>query len=237
MSTKQDRPGARTATDIERKYNFGQAVTAAYVQSTVKNAVAVATNEFKGYVDGINKDFADQGEAISDLEQADVAINTELSALRQADADTQQAISGIEDSVSGVQDDIKDINDLLASPGNLLWDDDVYLMTAAQTVTLLETVSAQRHGIVLVFSEYADGSALDAAFHCFFVPKAQVAKHPGSEYTFTLATSMFAHVGTKRVLIYDTKIEGHADNDQTGTSGSGVTFTNGRFALRYVFGI
>ena len=121
--------------------------------------------------------------------------------------------------------------------GKLLWDEGVYYMTATQTVNLPETVSAQKNGIILVFSEYANGAASDSAFHCFFVPKIQVATQPGKSYIFTLATSKLEYIATKQVFIYDTKIEGHADNNGTGTGTSGVKYTNNRFVLRYVFGI
>ena len=121
--------------------------------------------------------------------------------------------------------------------GKLLWDEGVYYMTATQTANLSEAVSKQKNGIILVFSEYANGAASDTAFHCFFVPKTQVAAHPGKDYVFTLATSKFAYMATKCVYIHDTKIVGHADNNQTGSGTSGITFTNNRFVLRYVFGI
>lgn len=397
MSKKQDRQGVRTAADIERKYPLGKSVTAEFVQSTVRNAVSLATNEFKGYVDGLDKDIADQTKDIESLKQADADIQTEIDSLQQTDTDTQGEISGIKESISQINKSIKtiegdidqfetvadglgesvaqlgsfdeqvsetlaglredlnsaastanraaadvggvisDVNDHFAfveggttfkgsivplllpegtdldgvilpnkytggnvaeyqylhcpissgtfsleveacgdqgqllqrltyshktngktlervfytdgwgewvkvtdfvpeETGKLLWNEGVYYMTATQTVNLPEAVSAQRNGIILVFSEYS-GGALDTAFHCFFVPKTQVATHPGDEYTFTLATSNFAYMGTKRVYIHDSKIVGHADNNQTGTGGSGVKFTNNRFALRYVFGI
>lgn len=124
-----------------------------------------------------------------------------------------------------------------AATAKLLWNDGVYYMTATQTVNLPEAVSAQKNGIVLVFSEYANGAASDTAFHCFFVPKGQVTAHPGKGYVFTLATSKFAQMATKQVYIYDEKIEGHADNNQTGTGESGLKFTNNRFVLRYVLGV
>ena len=124
-----------------------------------------------------------------------------------------------------------------AESGKLLWDEGVYYMTATQTANLSEAVSKQKNGIVLVFSEYANGAASDTAFHCFFVPKTQVAAQPGKDYIFTLATSKFAYMATKCVYIHDTKIVGHADNNQTGSGTSGITFTNNRFVLRYVFGI
>lgn len=132
---------------------------------------------------------------------------------------------------------VADFEPIIPETSKLLWNEGVYYMTATQTVNLPEAVSAQKNGIILVFSEYKDGAASDSAFHCFFVPKIQVATQPGKDYVFTLATSKFAHLATKCVYIHDTKIVGHADNNQTGTGDSGVKFTNNRFVLRYVFGV
>lgn len=125
---------------------------------------------------------------------------------------------------------------LLDTSGKLLWNDGVYYMTATQTVNLPEAISAQKNGILLVFSEYANGAASDTAIHSFFVHKKEVELLPGKGYTFTLATSKLDYVATKNVFIYDTKIEGHADNNASGTGSSGVKYTNNRFALRYVLG-
>lgn len=123
-----------------------------------------------------------------------------------------------------------------AETSKLLWNEGVYYMTATQTVNLPEAISAQKNGIILVFSEYS-GGALDSAIHCFFVHKKQVELFPGKGYTFTLATSKLDYVATKNVFIEDTKILGHADNNATGTGASGIKYTNNRFALRYVIGI
>ena len=125
----------------------------------------------------------------------------------------------------------------IGKTAKLLWDEGVYYMTASQTVNLSEAISAQKNGIVLVFSEYANGAASDTAIHSFFVHKKQVELLPGKEYTFTLATSKLEYVATKRVFIEDTKILGHADNNTTGTGASGIKYTNNRFVLRYVIGI
>lgn len=51
MSKKQDRQGVRTAADLERKYNLGQSVSQAYVQSAIKTSVETSGDEVKRYVD------------------------------------------------------------------------------------------------------------------------------------------------------------------------------------------
>ena len=119
---------------------------------------------------------------------------------------------------------------------NFLWSGQNY-MTATQTVNLSGKVSEQRSGIVLVFCEYINGAAATSAFHSFFIPKAQVVSNPGKGYTFTLATGKFEYMATKYLYIDDEKIDGHADNNTTGTGTSGIKYTNNRFVLRYVIGI
>ena len=119
---------------------------------------------------------------------------------------------------------------------SFLWSGQNY-MTATQTVNLSGKVSEQKNGIVLVFCEYINGAAATSAFHSFFIPKEQVVTHPGKGYTFTLATGKFEYMATKYLYIDNEKIDGHADNNTTGTGTSGIKYTNNRFVLRYVIGI
>lgn len=120
--------------------------------------------------------------------------------------------------------------------GTLLWSD-AYYMHAGQTADLSETVSAQKSGIELVFSEYYDGAADNTAFHTRFIPKALVAKHPGRGHCFQLSTSNLAYFSTKYLYVHDDKIVGHDNNQLTGTGGCGITYNNKRFVLRYVIGV
>jgi hypothetical protein len=119
---------------------------------------------------------------------------------------------------------------------SFLWSGQNY-MTATQTVNLSGKVSEQKNGIVLVFCEYINGAAATSAFHSFFIPEEQVVTHPGKGYTFTLATGKFEYMATKYLYIDNEKIDGHADNNTTGTGTSGIKYTNNRFVLRYVIGI
>lgn len=117
---------------------------------------------------------------------------------------------------------------LLASPG--------MYMTSGHTVTLAEPVSRQRTGIVLVFSEYVNGAVSDQSFSCRFIPKMMVSKHNGKAQCIQLSTSNLEYFATKYLYISDDKITGHDNNSMTGT-GSGITYTNNRFVLRYVIGV
>lgn len=119
-----------------------------------------------------------------------------------------------------------------------LWGGDLtsgMYMTEGHTANFTEPVSAQRHGIILVFSAYESSTDTNYSWECFFVPKQLVALST-SGHTFILGRGKFSRVGTKYLYIYDTKITGHADNNLTGTS-NGITYANNKFVLRYVFGV
>lgn len=110
------------------------------------------------------------------------------------------------------------------------------LMTENHTATFNDLVSNQASGIVLVFSAYVDNAASDSAFHTFFIPKKQVELHSGKPHNFIMSNGVLTRFATKYLNIYDDKITGHSNNDETGTA-SGITFTNNAFVLRYVLGV
>lgn len=118
----------------------------------------------------------------------------------------------------------------------VLWEGARY-MTAEHTAELSEPVSEQDTGIVLVFSRYQDGAALDNSFCCHFIPKQFVALMPGFGQSFPVWSSKFTMVGTKYLYVSDQKITGNADNGLTGTAASGITYTNNGFVLRFVLGV
>ena len=120
--------------------------------------------------------------------------------------------------------------------GQLLWQGGYY-MTAGHTATLTETISKQRSGIVLVFSEFLNGEAVDQSFNLRYVPKMMVSLHEGKGHCFQLSTGLFDHCATKQLLIYDDRIVGVDNNNKTGTGISNIKHTNGQFVLRYVIGV
>lgn len=107
---------------------------------------------------------------------------------------------------------------------------------ASQTINLSEPVSAQRHGIVLVFCAYNSASDTNYGWQSFFVPKNLISITYGTAHTFDLVRGKFAYVGTKTLYINDTYITGHSTNEDTGEYSS-ISFANNRFVLRYVIGI
>ena len=118
----------------------------------------------------------------------------------------------------------------------ILWEGTRY-MTADHTINLAEAVSAQPNGIVLVFSKYADGSALDNNFNSFFLPKLWVTSHKGYGNAFTMMDTNFGVICHKYLYVNDTYISGHANNNATGTGASGITYANNKYVLRYVYGV
>lgn len=112
-----------------------------------------------------------------------------------------------------------------------------FFMKGNQTITLSEKISEQVNGIVLVFSEYNNGSAQDYNFSCHFVPKEFVSLWPGYGSSFFLNNSKLGLVGSKYLYIKDDEISGNAANEETGTGTSGIKYTNNRFVLREVIGV
>lgn len=119
--------------------------------------------------------------------------------------------------------------------GVVLWSG-AYYMNANQSITLPTPVSAQPHGISLVFSRYANGAAEDVAFSDFFIPKTIVAQKPGVGHSFFMASSNLGYIATKYLYINDATVAGHANNVATG-SANGITYANNAFVLRYVIGV
>lgn len=130
----------------------------------------------------------------------------------------------------------KTASDRVYREPKVLWEGG-YFMTASHVANLSEAISAQNNGIVLVFSAYTDNAKGDYWWHQFFVPKHTVASAPGAGHCFTMASGNFSLVCMKYLMISDTKITGHSNNDLTGSSASGITFTNNRFVLRRVIGV
>ena len=106
-------------------------------------------------------------------------------------------------------------------------------MTADQTVTLSEAVSAQPNGIVLVWSYYNSG-AQNVNFMFTFIPKHFAATHSGAGF---VCSDLCAdgHL-MKYLYLSDTTITGHANNTNTSAYG-GVTRANNKYVLRYVIGV
>lgn len=115
-----------------------------------------------------------------------------------------------------------------------LWSGALY-MKADHTVTLSEAVSAQPHGIVLIFSYYTDSAAQNNRFSSFFVPKQYVVLHSGMGMNFS-ALDVSYHF-RKYLYITDTTVKGHDDNSKASITVGGVTMSPNKYVLRYVIGV
>lgn len=112
-----------------------------------------------------------------------------------------------------------------------------YYMTAGHDIKLSDKISNMEKGITLVFSSYdaANKKSVDANFHFFDIPKRFVQDHAGRGVDILLANPGFTAIGHKYLYINDDHITGHANNGETGT-GSGITYNNKYYVLRYVLG-
>lgn len=118
-----------------------------------------------------------------------------------------------------------------------------YYMTEGQTATLSAPVSAQKSGIVLIFSRYdiANSSVMNEHFSSHYVPKQLVALHEGKGSVFTMSTVTHSFTASKYLYIYNDRIEGNENNDLVtgpkGTQDDDVVIENNKFVLRYVIGV
>lgn len=142
----------------------------------------------------------------------------------------------IADENRNIQHDVGSNLDYLLKEQTVLWQG-AWFMNATQSANLSENISDQRNGIVLIFSQYTNGTVNDYDYSCHFVPKSLIELIPGRGFDFMLATSKFNLMSQKYLYINDDTIEGHENNAATGTATSGIKYTNNRFVLRYVIGV
>ena len=117
-----------------------------------------------------------------------------------------------------------------------------WYMTGSQSVGLSDTVWNQAHGIVLVFSAYnpSSGQAYNFDWHTYFVPKTFFTDRESAEgyalITTFLTNPTLTNIGTKHIRVYNNRVTGDDRNIQSG-SGSGISFRNTEWVLRYVYGV
>lgn len=117
---------------------------------------------------------------------------------------------------------------VLATPG--------WYMTGTQSFNLAKPVSAQRSGIVLVFSAFNGETGSNSYLSAHFVPKQAVAAAPGAGWEFDSDASDLVGMA-KYLYISDSQIKGHNVNAGTGTAPSGRKYNNGKYILRWVIGV
>ena len=130
------------------------------------------------------------------------------------------------------------INDIIKSQP-ILWGPNYFYMNANQTINLLQKISEQKNGIVLVWQSYADGEPKYYDFNYTFIPKYHIAIHEGAGVTCWLANSTGNIIATKYVYVFDSKIQGNAVNETGSTtrSGSGIITNSKNWVLTHVLGV
>ncbi len=123
------------------------------------------------------------------------------------------------------------------SGNKVLWSGALY-MSEGQTATLSEAVSLQANGIILVFSEYTDGAAVNANFNMQFIPRYFVSAFESKGVNVVISSATMNAIANKYVYISDTSITGYATNNTAATEvSSGVVRTSKNFVLRAVIGV
>ena len=130
------------------------------------------------------------------------------------------------------------VGDCRIAANQVLWSGAGWYMSDAQTCTLSSPISEQANGIVLVWSEYTDGAAVNANFNTYFVPKYQVGTHSGKGVAQIVTNGSFNLIASKYLYISDTSIVGYAGNNaDEATKNTGITSSPKKFVLRYVIGV
>lgn len=149
-------------------------------------------------------------------------------------------ISELQMDMTGVKKEIETVDDKI-SDYKLLWSGNVY-PTDEQTCNLSEKVSEQKNGIVLWFSFYdPEGASDKTGWWPYYVHKSLLdaksnAGAPGSGCCVpVISNTTFSVIGTKYIYVFDTYVTGHETNNQSGTK-NGITYDNGQFSLRYIYG-
>ena len=100
---------------------------------------------------------------------------------------------------------------------------------------LSEPLSAQKNGMVLVWSAYEDGEAKDWSWVYTYVPRWHAVADTGTRGVVCSAVSL-DYAMAKYLYVYDDKIGSYPKNEQTVSVG-GLTAENGKWVLRYALGV
>ena len=142
-----------------------------------------------------------------------------------------------EPQTKDLQTVLAEIQETATGRNKILWSGEYY-MSDTQTAILSEAISAQPHGIVLIWSYYKDGASDDSAFNSFFIPKQFVASHAGKGMSMFLTTGTMESAATKYIYVLDTSLKGHSNNNAASAAKScGITSTPTSFVLRYIIGV
>jgi hypothetical protein len=122
--------------------------------------------------------------------------------------------------------------------GNVLAEG-VWFMSGNQTLNLVDAISNQPTGILLLFSavDPDTGEEYDDEIQQFFVSKYAVNRYGGSTFNFPLISGDMEVVGGKLLSISDDQISGDSINTEYGITEDGRKYHNARWVLREVIGV
>lgn len=144
--SKQDRQGARTPADLERKYEFGQALSE-MEEASKKQSDQIARqnntmNEFIGKSSGeiasLEKDVSRAKKDISNLKLNVTSFSVRLSNIEQGDKATSQSITGLAQRISSLE---KDLSSFKTSVNTRLETAESTLTDLVGRVTALESTT------------------------------------------------------------------------------------------------
>lgn len=122
-----------------------------------------------------------------------------------------------------------------------IWDGNVETTTSglymdgSQTINLSKKISDCLKGITLVWYGYdpTNMTRVNTVVSKQFISKEDIANNINHHVT-TMSFIKYTHVGTKLVIVYDDRIEGHISNVQNGTA-NGITYENTYFVLGDIY--
>lgn len=122
-----------------------------------------------------------------------------------------------------------------------IWDGNVETTTSglymdgSQTINLSKKISDCLKGITLVWYGYdpTNMTRVNTVVSKQFISKEDIANNINHHVT-TMAFIKYTHVGTKLVIVYDDRIDGHISNVQNGTA-NGITYENTYFVLGDIY--
>ncbi len=128
------------------------------------------------------------------------------------------------------------INAEMAKGSKILWQDSYgWQMAETSRINLSEKVSAQKHGIKLVWSSGSNKDELGYDIQITDIDKCAVKLMAGKGYSCPLAGAHFNRVAVKYLYINDNAIAGSSQNNEEGTK-NGITYNNKRYYLVAVIG-
>lgn len=145
---------------------------------------------------------------------------------------TAEILQRYEDTIAELCKEVKSLRDSV-SQGKVLWSG-VWFGSSGSAL-LAEPLSAQKNGILLVWSAYEDNEAKDWSWVYTFVPRWHAVAPTGTHGIVASAVNV-DFVMAKYLYVCDEKIDSYPANEQTISVG-GITVENWRWALRCVLGV